>query len=223
MSNTGDVPSLEPLEERAAPQAQPLGQAVTLVAQTSGVGAPAFSPRAHKEYYRFFFAGLIMFLGCLMPFGPEWDMAGYKTISGALFMLIALGIMWSGWVAIGHNKFGGFTLRWIALAFLPFGVELYNLILFANEPAIASAVAAKAPPMPANWGELWECIKGFKNPELSVKLNNWVRYFGTGKLVVFAGALYAEFHLMMAIFGGVKAGKQKKAQGQAARAGRKSR
>lgn len=223
MSNTGDVSSLEPLEEQAAPQAQPPGQAVTLVAQTSGVGAPAYSPRAHKEYYRFFFAGLVIFLGCLMPFGPEWNMAGYKTISGALFTLIALGIMWSGWVAIGHNKFGGFTLRWIALAFLPFGVELYNLILFAKEPAIASAIAAKAPAMPANWEELWNCIVHFKNPEFSEKLNNWVRYFGTGKLVVFFGALYAEFHLLKAIFGGVQAGRQKKAQAAARSSGRRKR
>jgi len=46
MSNTGDVSSLEPLEEQALPQAQPPGQ-VTMVAQISGLGAPAFSPRAH--------------------------------------------------------------------------------------------------------------------------------------------------------------------------------
>jgi hypothetical protein len=221
MSNTGDT-SLEPLEDQAAPRA-PQASAVTPVVQTSGVGAPAFGPRAHKEYYRFFFAGLIMFLGCLMPFGPEWTMAGYKTISGALFTLIALGIMWSAWVAIGHNKFGGFTLRWIALAFVPFGVELYNLILFTSEPAIKSAIDAGTPPMPNGWGELWECIKGFKNPELSEKLNGWVRYFGTGKLVVFFGALYAEFHLLMAVFGGVRAGKQKKAQAAASRSSRRNR
>ena len=221
MSNTGDASQLEPLEEAATPQA---GQAsnVTPVVQTSGIGAPAFNPRAHKEYYRFFFAGLIMFLGCLMPFGPEWDMAGYKTISGAMFTLVALGIMWAAWVAIAHNKFGGFTLRWIALAFLPFGVELYNLIMFASEPAIKSAIDAGVP-MPTDWRELWDSIYGFKNAALSEKLNNWVRYFGTGKLVVFVGALYAELQLMRAIFGGVKAGKQQKSQAAGGRSGRRSR
>jgi len=92
------------------------------------------------------------------------------------------------------------------------------------------AITAKAPPMPANWGEVWECIRTvvpfsdvFKNAELSEKLNNWVRYFGTGKLIVFFGALYAEFHLVKAIFGGVQAGKQKKVQAAAARSGRRGR
>ncbi len=76
--------------------------------------------------------------------------------------------------------------------------------------------------MPTGWGDLWECIKAFKNPAPAEKLNNWVRYFGTGKLVVFVGAIYAEYHLMKAIFGGVKAGK-KKSQAAGSRSGRRSR
>ena len=220
MSST--PPPLEPLEESAAPPAPSQQQVVTPVIQTSGVGAPAFNPRAHTEYYRFFFAGLTMFVGCMMPFGPEWSMAGYKTMSGALFTLIALGIMWSAWVAIGHNKFGGFTLRWIAMAFIPFGVELYNLILFADEPAIKSAIEANTP-VAQNWGDFWTCLKSFKNPEFAEKLNNWFRYFGTGKIIVFLGAVYAEFHLMKAIFGGVKAGQQKKVQAQTSRTSRRGR
>ncbi len=222
MSNSGDQSALEPLEEQATPQAQGQAPSVTPVVQTSGAGAPAFGPRAHKEYYRFFFAGLIMFVGCLMPFGPEWGMAGYKTISGAMFTLVSLGIMWAAWVAIAHNKFGGFTLRWIALAFLPFGVELYNLIMFASEPAIRDAIDAGVA-IPKNWGELWDCISSPRSIDARAKLDQFVRYFGTGKLVVFFGALYAEFQLVRAIFGGVKAGKQQKGQAGGGRSGRRSR
>ena len=46
--------------------------------------------QAHPEdaKYRFLLAGVVMFIGCMMPFGPDWSMAGYKTVSGAFLATV---------------------------------------------------------------------------------------------------------------------------------------
>ena len=101
-----------------------------------GLPAPVFGIRAQKEYYRFFFAGLVLFMGCLMPWGPEWEMAGWQTFKGGVFTIIALGIMWSSWVAISHGKFDLSTMRWLVLASLPLTVMIWHLVFIFDEPAV---------------------------------------------------------------------------------------
>ncbi len=90
--------------------------------------APAFNPGVDKEYYRFLFAGVIMLLGCMMPFGPEWEMAGYKTLGGAFCTLVSLGMVWTWWGAIGSARFGGQNLKWVGLALVVFILQLMNLL-----------------------------------------------------------------------------------------------
>ena len=80
MSDTPELPELEPLEEAAAPEAAPVAPtgpvAGPMPVSLPGLPAPAFGMRAQKQYYRVFFAGMVMFLVCMMPFGPQWAMAG---------------------------------------------------------------------------------------------------------------------------------------------------
>ena len=101
-----ELQELEPLDDGAG-HGQPAGvapggtapsvQELVMQQMRSGLPAPAYNPRADKYYFRFLFAGLLMLIGCLMPFGPEWDMSGYKTVSGAVFLIIALGVCWTAW------------------------------------------------------------------------------------------------------------------------------
>ena len=237
MSNTGDVhelEDLEPLEEAAVIEQTTVvagspAAAEAALGGTRGLPPPALSMTAHREYYRFLFGGVVIVLGCLMPFGPEWEQAGYKTLSGALFMLIGIGMVWSMWGAI-HT--GRFAMKWILLATLPFLIELLNLIFAFKEPAVAAWVeAAKVNPdfhMPADWPDVFARIGGSfrigaKDPSNAAAVDNFFRAFGTGKLVVLLGALWTEVWLMLAIFGGVKAAKQQKGARSSAAAERRKR
>ncbi|MHC5064627.1 MAG: hypothetical protein ACYTG5_11715 [Planctomycetota bacterium] len=225
-----DMPDLEPIAE-AAPAAAPAASAPTRRPGLPGLPPPAFNPTADKEYYRFQFAGLIMFVGCLMPFGPEWDMNGYKTMSGAFFLLISIGMIWSWWGAIHTARFSGKNLRWVGLCFIPFIVELFNLISAFDEPAVRAMVAAQAAamegdvivPIAADWGEVWAGMTDFNNTAATEKVGNFFRAFGTGKVVVFVGAFLAELFMLLAVFGGAKAAKQQKAAKQAERTTKGSR
>lgn len=235
MSNTGsesgdvqELEELEPLEEAgsggpaAAPDASYADQ--SLQALRAGLPVPACNPRASKEYYRFLFAGVVMTLGCLMPFGPEWTMAGYKTLSGALFLLISLGMVWSWWGAIHFNKFTGANLKWVVLALVPFIVELFNLVSAFDAPAVRDYIDKDM--TVASWGELFESVQLSlfqKDAAAGLKVENFFRAFGTGKVVLFVGALLAELFFIMAIFGGAKAAKEQKMAARAASAERRRR
>ncbi len=234
---TADIPELEPMGGATPASAPQPAQAAAVGARASqpGLAPPAFNPSADKEYYRFLFAGMVMFLGCLMPFGPEWNMSGYKTLSGALFMLIAIGMIWSWWGAIHTASFTGRNLRWVGLCFIPFAVELLNLIGAFNEPAVrdflaaqSAALAAEPPtpvafPIAANWSEVWAGITDPTNPVATAKVGNFFRAFGTGKVLVFLGALLAELFMLLAVFGGAKAAKAQKVAKAANRAAKGSK
>jgi len=232
MTNTGELEELEPLDDGALPAPAPLGQpgqpgvpsVQELLLQNfrAGLPAPAHNPRADKVYFRFLFAGLIMMIGCWMPFGPEWDMAGYKTISGAFFFLIALGVVWSAWGAIHTNRLEPKRMKWILLAFLPFVIQVMNLVNMFDEPAVKDAIA-KGVSVCSNWGELGDILKEKvslnRDPALGLKLDNTLRYFGTGKLFVLFGAFLTEWYFLGSIFGAAKVIKQQKAAATAARRG----
>lgn len=179
--------------------------------------APAFNPAADKEYYRFLFAGLVMFIGCMMPFGPDWTMNGYKTLSGALFTLIAVGMIWSWWGAIATGRFSGKNLKWVGLAVIPLVVQLMNLIGAFDEPAVRAAIDG-GQPIVQSWSEFFEAFFDVKNQEAQLRAGNFVRNFGSGRIVLFLGALLAEVFMLLAVFGGAKAAKAQKAQRTAQKA-----
>ena len=231
MSNSGDLPEMESMESTpdAGAVSEPVATAPTPGAATpppapmqvalSGMPAPAFGLRAQKEYYRFFFAGLIMFLGCLMPFGPEAELVGYKTLGGALFTLISLGIMWSSWIAITHGRFNMSNLRWLLCAFIPLTVMIYHLVMIFDEPAVQGYIAANAgdPSVIQSWTELWDRVIHFRTTSFSNNVDNFVRAYGTGKIVLMFGSLYAILLFFKGVGSGVKAGKAQKKASAAAR------
>ena len=82
------IPELEPLETLepladGVPAAPPAFAPVKV-----GAAPPFYRSDAHGEYYKFLFAGLVMSLGCLMPFSADVNQAGYTTLSGALFLIL---------------------------------------------------------------------------------------------------------------------------------------
>lgn len=236
MTNSGDVPELEPLEESAAAAPPPQAAGGVTAVSLPGLPAPVFGTRAQTEYYRFFFAGLIMFLGCMMPFGPEWEMAGYQSLGGAVFTLISLGIMWSSWVAISHGKFDLSSIRWLILSTIPLTVMIYHVWRIWEEPAVIEYIkivkaqhAAEIAADPSlsvslvvieDWSTFFDYLVHFKTTDLSNAVDNFVRAFGPGKIVLLFGSLYAFLLLIKGVGSGLKAGKARKQAQAAARAGK---
>lgn len=210
MSYTGDVEQLdelEPLEDGPPPAPLPMPAPTT-----GGLPAPAYNPAADKEYYRFLFAGVLMLLGCLMPFGPQWQLAGYKTLRGALFLLIALGIVWSSWASIHNRRMIKGMLRWVFLAFVPLALSIVDMMVaFHDGTAVREWIDRVGPEKSiGSWGELFGELGNVLRP--GDKVGEFVRSYGPGRLVVFAGAVLAELFLVMAIFGGARKISQQKAE-----------
>lgn len=225
---TDELQELEPLEEPAqepgaAPAATPGDPPGAPVAPPvhPGLAAPAYNPAADKQYFRFLFAGVVMFLGCLMPFGPEWDMAGYKTLGGAFAFFVAIGMIWSWWGAISTNRFRGANLKWVGLALFPLIFGIVNLMGAFEAPAVKDYIAQGKVPAEWGWGDFFSAFFSFKDPVAQANADNFVRAFGSGKIVVFIGAVLAEVFMVMAVFGGAKHAKQQKAASAAARASRR--
>jgi hypothetical protein len=236
MSNAGDIPELEPLEELAAPA--PAAPAVGAMAVTpvslGGLPAPMYGARAQKEYYRFFFAGLVLFMGCLMPWGPEWEMAGWQTLKGGVFTIIALGIMWSSWVAISHGKFDLSSMRWLVLASLPLVSSVFFVLGVFESSAVQVYIAAmKAkevseglsdPIYIASWGDFFRNLSGIRTELYAESLGEFLRYSGPGQYFVLFGSLMAELFLIKGVLSGIKTGAaQKKEQAAAREATKKSK
>lgn len=235
MSNPGELPELEPLpdlepleETAAAPPTATPQQGSAMAVSMAGMPAPLFSMRAQREYYRFMFAGVLMLLGCMMPFGPEWDMAGYKTLGGAVFTVIALGILWTSWIAISHGRFDLSAMRWLILATIPLTIQIWHLVGAFDEPAVVEYIRLTKAANPANldlpidsWGKLGNYLAHVKTPHYSQQLDNFVRAYGPGKLVLLLGSLLAVKNFLMGVLSGMKAGKAQKAAQEAARAATK--
>lgn len=197
-------PELEPLPDPVAGGA-PSGL-------RGGLPPIFYRPDAHQEYYRFLFAGIVMTLGCLMPFGPEWEQAGYKTMSGALFLLMSLGLVWSMWIAV-HG--GRFRMNWIMLAIIPFVVQLINMIYATTEPAVLAFVK-EGRPMVDGWKNLFQTAFDRADTLRGEKVGNFCRAYGTGRIVLFLGSALNLWCVLMAVFGGRKAAKAQKAARAAA-------
>lgn len=213
MSNATDLPTpefdtLEPLPEMS------MGPPPGVV----GAAPPAYRAEAHGEYYRFLFAGILMTLGCLMPFGGTEQEAGYQQVLGAFYLVIGMGVIWSMWIAI----YGGrFRMKWIMLSMLPFLLQLVAII-FVDRDAGVMAFKAAGKPMAESWAEMFSLAFG-RTAEGTDKAMNFCRAFGTGRILLFFGSALNFWFLLGAIFGGAKQIKAQKAARMAEKAEKRGR
>ncbi|MAE78122.1 MAG: hypothetical protein CMJ85_14765 [Planctomycetes bacterium] len=231
--NTDELHELESLEEVAPPPAQAQFDYQEGLFQRSmaGMPAPAFNPSTSKEYYSFLFCGVLIVLGCLMPFDHDFSHTGYKTFFGGLWMLIGVGLIWSTWGAINT---GLFRMKWVLLCFFPLAWGLIYLIFYAKfqAPNMAlpidtellkdltgdvleakrKALAAEADPNVNNWSELFAKLLDRKDTERFSKVGQALQHVGPGKLFVFFGSFLAGLYFILGIFGGVRRMKEQKAQ-----------
>ncbi len=207
-----DLASLEPLEPLAgaAPAAAPQDP---MAAQRAGLGAPAFNMYcADTSMYRFLFAGVVMFVGCMMPFSAELSRAGYQTVSGGFYLLIAIALIWSWWGSIANNRASG--VKWVLAASLPLIASVWNLIVF--DPEAAHAVASSRGWVAADMthsASLLELLKDMgmaiaKDSEAALRAEGFWRLMGPGNLFILLGSLLAEAGLIFGITGGMKQNKQ---------------
>lgn len=208
-----ELASLEPLEplETGTASAAAGGGDDVLVQLTRGGLAPAFNPYCRDQaFYRFLFAGVMIVLGCLMPFTADASRAGYQYMSGGFYALIGIALIWSWWGAIAHNRPKG--VFWVGMCFVPLLAIVMNLVAFDPMAARATAIEMgwlKDLPatMPsASLGEMFADIGGAlaKKAEPAAKVEYFWRLFGPGQLFVFLGALLAEFAFIGGIVGGAK-------------------
>lgn len=202
-------PELEPLEPLVE------GEPAPAAAVKIGAPPPFYRSDAHGEYYRFLFAGLVMTLGCLMPFSADGT-SGWRTLGGALFLILSLGLVWSMWIAV----YGGrFRMKWIMLALIPFLVGLIDFIFVDRDFGIR-AFRETGAPMADSW---LDAIKSglARTQEGTERAGNFVKAFGPGRIVLFVGALLNFVFLLSAVFGGAKHAKAQKAAARAAAAERR--
>ncbi len=204
-----ELQELEPLHESdpggaPAPSgaAEPQYQAMILQRLMSGMAAPFFNLGADKAYYRFFFGGLLITLGALMPFDSDWTHLGYRSFTGALWLIIGLGVMWTMWGAISTGKV---RFRWLLLAGIPLLWSLWHLFMNPEPPDFGPGIEG--------WGDLFALIG---KRELSA-FGNGLQHYGPGRLFVLLGSLYVELTFILGVFGGVQKNKQIKAGRAAAR------
>jgi len=237
MGNPGDLASLEPLEPLdagggldAAGGAMSTEEA-TLQVLRSGLPAPGFNPQCRdKSFYKFLFAGVVMFVGCMMPFSAEPARPGYQTMSGATFLLISIGMIWTWWGAIHSNRSTGASLKWLLLSAIPLIAGIWNMIAFDAEAALQLAKARAWLPAEAttslSWkdlfGDMWAGL-GRRDVEAALEAETFWRLYGPGRFFVLLGALLAELGFLGGVLGGAKQNKQMKQQKQMAAAERKRR
>ncbi|MBM4060034.1 MAG: hypothetical protein FJ265_02910 [Planctomycetes bacterium] len=225
MTNAGtppDLASLEPLEPldaggtEAGPGA-PAGDAALVQTLRSGLPCPGFNPYCgDKTYYRFLFAGVMMLLGCLMPFGADTAVAGYQTMSGAVYTLIAIGMIWTWWGAIHTNRSTGASLKWLLLCLAPLVAIVMNMTAFVPAESFDVAKArgwlASDAAFSSGWKELFKDVGSalMKDAAAAEKVGNFWRLFGTGQFFVFLGAVFAELGFVGGVIGGARKNKQEK-------------
>lgn len=231
--NPGSLASLEPLEPLDAGGADGAPAAMTnedamLQAARSGLPCPAFNPYCRdKTYYKFLFAGVVMMVGCLMPFSANSAVAGYQTMSGACYLLIAIGMVWTWWGAIATNRSTGASLKWLLLCVAPLMAVVINMTMFDPAEAHKVAVAHGWMPADATFSESWKALFGdmgsgmAKNAEAATRVENFWRLFGPGQFFVFLGAVMAELGFFGGVLGGAKKNKQDKQAKMMAAAERK--
>ena len=230
MTDTGsasDLASLEPLEPLDG-SAQAAVADDPLASQRGGLPAPGFNLYCRdKSFYRFLFAGVIILVGCLMPFTAELSRAGYQTMSGGFFTLIAIGMIWSWWGSIANNRPMG--VKWLLFAMVPLISTIWTMATFDPAAAFEAARAANwvsaDMPYSAGWSEMFRDMFSTlaKNQEAPRKVENFWRLFGPGVFFVFLGALIAEVGFVLGVVGGARQNKQEQKAKQMAAAERRRR
>lgn len=221
--NPAELATLEPLEPLdagvtadGAPVSMSTDEAM-LQAMRSGLPCPAFNPFCKdKSFYKFLFAGVMMAVGCMMPFNANAAMAGYQTMGGATYLLIAIAMIWTWWGAIASNRSTGASIKWLLWCCIPLVAVVMNMLAF--EPAEAVKVAVTRGWLPEgsihseNWsglfGDMFSALR--KDADAALRAENFWRLFGPGQFFVFLGALIAELGLFGGVLGGAKKNKQDK-------------
>ena len=230
----GELASLEPLEPLDTGDVAGQGAAGAamsddaVVAALRAGSAPAFNPYCRdKTFYRFLFCGVIMLVGCMMPFSAEIGRAGYQTMSGGFYTLLAIAMIWSWWAAIASNR--PFGLKWLMVAALPLIATAMNLASFdaaaAHQAATTAGYVRADLPFSADLKSMFADIGGAlaKNAEAATRVEGFWRLFGPGQFFVFLGALIAELGFVGGVIGGAKKNKADTKQKQMAAAERKRR
>lgn len=240
MTDSGNVPELQELEPLDSGAGEPAVAAAPaamasdsmVAAMRAGLAPPAFNPRCtDKAYYRFLLCAVLIVLGCFMPFSANLDQVGYKTMGGALFLIIGLGMLWTWWGAIHFNRSSSKSLKWILLCFLPFGAQIMNLMAYDPAAALASAIAGGHLPAGAEistWDTLFSDIgtglgKSVEAAPSAQKVEHFFRCFGTGRIFVLLGAALSELVFILGVVGGAKQNKQQQATRMAQGAERRRR
>jgi hypothetical protein len=245
MTDTGnDIPlqDLEPLDPAAGVAPEAIEAAVAAQMQSfqqgpsAGLPSPAFNPRCtDKSSYKFLMCGVLMLLGCTMPFSADLNLAGYKTISGAFFTFLAIGMVWTWWSAIHHNRATSASMKWIGLCMFPLLAQVMNLINFdaakASTDAIANGFVHGLPALTDGYtlSNLFSDMgtglgKDIDTaPQAAARCEMFFRSFGTGRFFVLLGALLTEVYFILGVVGGAKKIKEQKAARQAQAAGDRKR
>ncbi len=233
---TEELQELEPLEELPGQDAQednmpppgmppgPGGMPAMMAAAppTFGLPAPAYNPNIDKEYPRFLWAGVIILIGAIMPWGPGPDLAaGYYTLGGFFTLLVGLGIVRSWWGAISVGRFKGTNLGWVALSTLPLIFQVLAMISAFETPEMISWVESQRAHWntlqvegPTDWGKFFGLLFDMAPASQSVA-REFLWQYGIGRMIVLIGCLLAELFLLMGLFGGAKTAKAQKAELQA--------
>jgi O-antigen ligase len=179
----------------------------------AGAPAPAFHAWAHREYYRFLFAGVLVFVGCLMPFGPQ-PQPGYYALSGGVVLVIALGVIWSMWGAIHTGQFG---MKWIVLMVVPLAWSASHVLSAFTEPALHQWVGSRSGgERVASWPAFFAMLLDRDQADRLWRASEFFRLFGPGKVLIFAGSLFAEVYLLIAVFRGMRRASRRSAGVRAA-------
>lgn len=221
---------LEPLDAGEAGLGGPSSDEATLMVMRSGLPAPAFNPLCRdKTFYKFLFAGVLMLVGCLMPFSANTAVAGYQTISGGIYLIIALGMIWTWWGAIHNNRSTGASLKWLLLSAIPLIAGIMGMASFDPEAALAAAKASgfvAQDAVTSTWGTIFGDMFAAGRPgsasiEPAARVSTFWALLGPGKFFVTLGGLQAELGFFGGILGGAKQNKQLKQQKQMAATERK--
>ena len=216
-----DLASLEPLEPLAG-AAPAAAQHDPMASQRAGMGAPAFNMFCtDSSMYRFLFAGVMMFVGCMMPTSADLSVAGYQTVSGGFYLLIAIALIWSWWGSIANNRSMG--VKWVLLAMFPLVACVWNTIAFDAAAAVRTAEANQW--LVNNWvvegedaafiysdsigsmfGDMVDAL--LKDRKAGVRCSGFWRLYGAGNLFLLLGALLAEVGLIMGVVGGMQQNKK---------------
>ena len=205
MSDLEELPELEPVAP-AAPQID--YQAATFQRLIAGAPAPAFNPSSSKEYYRFLFAGVLIVVGCLMPFDSDWSHVGYKSFVGGCWLIIGLGLVWSMWAAINT---GVLRMKWTLLCFLPLVWGILSLFVWPQWPAATPEAGIDG------WGTWFSAFADTGDKDRFSKMGNALQHLGPGRILIFLGSLIAVLSFVGGIFSGAKRIKEQKAERVTAR------